>query len=311
MMYLLFLLLTLFSGCQNEQNMSVSENNIREQLENDLGIFEISYDTNSYQFTDTVSVQLSTESKTGLIVPESLPKPGDHWGDFTVMKRFQDSGQNVQWLLSPDKTGKAVLKGLELSVISSDKISRVDFTDSEIEIVSSLMNDSTVPFDLIPAEKEQDFPLITILLIAVVLSLGLIIFFLLRKRRGRQKRTVDKNSQYYLEKLRELEKNEQFKNGNRRDQYKELYRFLSLFLQGISSSLRTGQEPFSLMKELEKPSGLNQWALRSLYPILGEIEDIFYNPAHDLPDEEILKGHLKTIIECCEFLQKEEEAAHV
>lgn len=311
MIYLLFLLLTLFSGCQNKQNIQPSENKIMEQLENDLGIFEISYDSNSFQFTDTISVQLSTESKAGFIVPESLPKPGDHWGDFTVMKRFQDSGQNVQWLLSPDITGKAVLKGLELTISSSEMISHVDFSDSEIEIVSSLMNDSTVPVDLLPAEKEQDFPIITILIIAVVLSLGLIFFFLSRKKREMSKRAVDKNSQYYLQKLQELEKDVRFKDGNRKNQYREIYSLLSLFLHGISSSLRTGLEPSYLMKELEKPSGLNQWALRSLYPILGEIEDIFYNPAQDLPDEEILKGHLKTIIECCEFLQKEEDAPHV
>ncbi|OQY34702.1 MAG: hypothetical protein B6241_03950 [Spirochaetaceae bacterium 4572_59] len=310
-MYLIFLFLTLFSGCQNKQNITAPENQIMEQLENELGIYKLSYESDSFQFTDIIAVRLTAESKTGFIVVESLPKPGDHWGDFTVMKRFQDSGQNVRWFLSPDKTGKAVLSGLELSISSSDTLSQLKFTDSEIEIVSSLMNDSAVPADLLPPEESPDFPVYTVLIITAILSLSLMVFLYFKKRRAQRNQEALKNSLYYLQKLKELEKDARFTDDSRKDQYRELYHLLSLFLHGISPSLRIGLEPSYMLKELEKPSSLNQWALRSLYPILGEMEDIFYNPAHGSPDEETLNGHVKTIIDCCEFLQKEEDATHV
>lgn len=310
MMYLFLIILTLISGCSHDHRALSTEKRVVEQFENEQGLFELSYDADTYQFTDSISLSLFVQSEKGFILPDSLPEPGAIWGDFTVEKRFRNSGQNVSWILSPNKTGISILKGLELQVNSENEQYLIKFSDREIEILSSLMNDSGEPVDLLPPEKKREFPLSAVLILTGVLIMKVVFYLILRKRKHKKKQESERNSAYYLQKLRGLVENPNFKGLDRKDQYRELYSILSFFLYCIAPSLRTGLEPSFLLKELEKPSSLNQWALRSLYPVLQEAQNLFYNPAHPVPDEQTLKGHLRNSIECCEFLQKE-EASHV
>ena len=104
---------------------------------------------------------------------------------------------------------------------------------------------------------------------------------------------------------------DEFYTGKIKDQYRQVYHYLGDFFHMLCPAIPKGLDPEALIIELEKPSGLNQWALRTLYPLLHEMERIFFDPEYPEPSETVKNGHFNTIRECMDFLDKEEEPSDV
>ncbi|MDC7242289.1 MAG: hypothetical protein PQJ50_18180 [Spirochaetales bacterium] len=60
--------------------------------------------------------------------------------------------------------------------------------------------------------------------------------------------------------------------------YKEVYPLLLRELQAKHPAVKLSDSPAELKAHLEEPSSMNQWALRSLYGLLDDLDRIFYAP---------------------------------
>ena len=60
------------------------------------------------------------------------------------------------------------------------------------------------------------------------------------------------------------------------------------------------------MAVLEEPSSLNQWNLRSLYPLLERMQELFYAPDSPLPNEREYREH-RALLDAWFILLKEDK----
>ena len=306
---LLFFFLCSSCGIGSSPSGTGGNDIIREKIANDAGTFEISYNGASCAYTDLFELSLTAHPEGGHILYDSLPAADDMWGDFRVYSRRIIPEDRVIWHLQPEKTGDAGLRGLEVPVMQDGKLLLIPFEDISISVQSSLLNDTGKPEELIllPGETEKKGQPLLFIFSGSVFIAGIILLLFLKKRKKRKGLTESsETAASLLQRLETLTEDQDFQELERKEQYLKLYRLISGFLHLLSPRFPSAAAPMALRTELDKPSPYNQWALRTLYPLLNTIEDIFYNPAAPSPEWEDLMQHIHTVKECFQYLLKEE-----
>ncbi len=304
---LCFVLLCSCSVTQNRKTVSSSAL-IHNTIENEYGSFDLAYASDTYNFIDEIEITLNLSE--GIFLPENLPEEGTEWGDFLVRKKIVHSHESCSWILLPEKIGQAELTPLSLLLTTreNEPVS-VSFSPIQLNIKSVLKDDSGELEDLIVPEMADSadssvwIPVLAASLMGILLIIGY--FFYLREKK-RKRDPEEPFSRDILESCSDLINLRDFNEKEIKDQYRQVYYFLAEFLHALCPSIPKGLDPSALIIELERPSSLNQWALRTLYPVLKEMEEIFFNPGVLMPSGTIKKGHFNTILECMVFLEKEE-----
>lgn len=266
-----------------------------------------------YFYTDRIPVILEFHSLSEGSYPlnDDALSPGVIWGDFRLYAASRISAVGYRLILQPLKPGTSVFRFPETIPFSGE---------FEIRIKSRLENLNSSS----PAEAEgiseprplirenKDYSWISVL---GALSVLLILsgFFLYYRFIKNKKRERVSESPTLKSLLRELPPGTHRTEGTQSEGthpeideksclefYRSAYTVLLKDLSARHPGVRISDSPRELIHHLESPSPLNQWALRTLYPVLKDWEDCFFSPPGDIKinekyDEniEILRGWIR------------------
>ena len=242
-----------------------------------------------------------------------MPDSGT-WGDFRV-RRLGRSGGVYQIELIPVKTGdcRLAIPVSEDLIDSGDSAASPEnrkplfliMPDISIQIDSVLEEGTKDAAGLIPDEKKTLGLLFIILPVIILMIMGVPVYFIFVKRRrsGQDEEQIQTLSSC-LEELPELET--QWSSEEIKDHYRVIFHLLLAELEKVHPGLKgKGYGPAELKIALEEPSSLNQWSLRSLYPMLEWMEDYFYAPHIQEPGDEEYQRHRKLLMEWITLLEED------
>ena len=311
------LCLVIFCSCSVGENTITGSSDapIQNTIENEYGSFVLSYESDTYNFVDEIEITLSLNLLNSIILPESLPEADTRWGDFLVRKKIVHSHESYHWILLPEKTGLSELPPLSFLITTGDnRTISLSFPPIQLNILSVLQDESGEPVDLIAPEEADSQRRPFLIFVVILFCLGILVtigFFIFLKMKQKIKDPSEPGSREILITYSELITKDEFYTEEIKDQYRQVYHYLGEFFHVLCPAIPKGLDPNALIMELEKPSGLNQWALRTLYPLLNEMEGILFNPEYPEPSETVKNGHFNTIRECMDFLAKEEGSSNV
>ena len=253
-----------------------------------------------FQFTDRISAKL-TLRETGSSSYSFFRPDGDVWGDFRV-RRMTRSGAGWQVELLPRHEGTC---RLAIPVDRDGHLFMQFNVDKEFSVESVLEEGDSEPAGLLENE-DIDSPRVWFVAAGMVVVLGgvvLVCFLFYRQKRKYRKEDVPETDLKGF-----LDRTEDFPEGERGiDLYRELFRLLLTRLDGLHPGLKgRGCGPVELQAVLETPSSLNQWNLRSLYPLLSRMEELFFSPDPVLPDRREFEEH-RTLLKGWIALLEEEK----
>ncbi len=262
-----------------------------------------------YRFTDRIGLTLTLaiddqNSTAGYFPQDIVIQPGaEHWGDFRV-RWLGRRGSRWEAILIPRRSGEC---RLSIPVFAHGKdhqgsagrgeepLLRLE-PDLMIQVESLLEEDDSEPAPLLPGEKEGAQGLVMMLSVLCIVSAGIISLLVIMKHKKKRRETEDRKDageclECFLKEAAHLPSEEEV-----RGLYRRLFRLLLAELDGRHPGIRgRGYGPSELAALLEVPSALNQWNMRSLYPLLGRMEDIFFSPDSSLPTEDEYQEHRRMI----------------
>ncbi|MDA3956766.1 hypothetical protein [Oceanispirochaeta sp.] len=295
MQLLIFLLLISLSSCGSQNNKEEKENLIFSGKNSTLG-WEIRYPDQDFYFSDRITMTLTLESfESGRLSLEA--KENALWGDFRVYKSTWKSQNHLELLLQPRKTGDSILQFPRITL--SDRGKYIEIPEVHFSILSSL-NEDQKPMPLILAEESSPtsgFSLIIMALLSIILLLTG--FFIYRKKRRLRKNSFIPS--YGLPEFIEDQSPSIDQGIDPQLFYRQAFRYLLKDLKDLHPAVQSSDSPADLLNHLEMPSRLNQWALRSLYPLLEIMDQCFYQKGGDDILTSRYKEDLGTLTEWSRF----------
>lgn len=221
-------------------------------------------ENDEYYFTDRIPVILQMNySSTQLdsLALETLKKESI-WGDFRLYEIKNTGLNSFLLILQPLKTGLSVFK------VPSKLPFAAQF---ELQIISRLSNEESEPLGLI--ENESGFSYLVLFVIILLITITIAAFLFIKKRKNRKPATVEPILKDLIKSMT-LDMDEDQCLGF----YRNAYRLLNKELCEQHPMVKISDSPLELMAHLETPSAMNQWALRSLYPLLKDWDRCFFAP---------------------------------
>jgi len=230
--------------------------------------WEVQYPDKEYYYSDLIPLQFKLTKDGKAVIESPNLKQSQIWGDFRIYSSHYSQGM---WdlLLQPIKKGSSLLKVPSFASSSSEFSSGIK--PVEITIKSSLDGNTHDPSPLMEETAQGKTPFLILVIVLLLLGAAVILFMFWFKKRNQ----VIKNEEGlkdYLESIRNL----QFDANDLIEVYRTLFRLLVKELILIHPGVLNSDSPSELIKHLELPSSLNQWALRSLYPLLETMEAHFF-----------------------------------
>ena len=301
-------LFVLLFGCMENKIDQEQENfqENRQEIEGEWGSLVLIWYGEEYKYTDVIPLNLELQVKEGHLVYEDLPGEGKSRGGFEISRRTYNPDESVRWSLRPLEKGDQSWPALDITIQNGQEKRIITLPSIQFTIGSSLLEGSDKPAGLIQIEESESSRVILPVIIGIlILLIGTVLLFMfLRKKKtplekGETCRQILENIRLY--RSRSITEPQELK-----EIYRMIYEQVNLFLHKKNPDLRIGLDPESMMAELEKPSSLNQWALRTLYPLMERMIQLFYNPDWIEQEPEIFIQDVNTVITCLEFIEEEE-----
>jgi hypothetical protein len=271
----LFLLIVL--SCSAPSNDNETQHILSEGVKWQISSSEI-----EHYYTDLISLTITGELSS---FDEELMAKGKLWGDFRIYGYKRTSLQSLTITLQPLKTGAANLQ-IPRDLPFSSEI--------EFSILSNLNKGESELKPLIPDDRMIPLWIIIILsFIITSLCTGLFIYVKRKKENSHIQQTQTQTLEQFLEQ-NPSDLNDPVSCINF---YKKAYVLLLHEICEKHPSVKASDSPAELKAHLEEPSSLNQWALRSLYPFLEELESIFFTPLNPHQKVENLNRNLNILRE--------------
>lgn len=265
-------------------------------------------------YTDRVPFTLELEDTENPLprLPEDAYEKDALWGDFRVYELIRRDRDSVTLLMVPTETGQLLFRlpeGLPFETeLYFQILSRLDDIEgAEPDAPDEAKRKNPQPEGLII--EDRSFPVWIPLTAAAVLLAAASGFVMYRRMKTPEAdvRTIasllvafessgtDAGSASGSEERPDAAVTFKF--------YKEVYPLLLKELQAKPPAVRLSDSPAELKAHLEEPSSMNQWALRSLYGLLDDLDRIFYAPEGD---KDAAAGFEKNIAVLKEWLAAEE-----
>ena len=263
--------------------------------------WKIYTERSEYFYTDRIAITLEID------YPEDQDSNTDVeflgkellWGDFRLYEIRQIGLNRFILTMQPRKTGVSVFE------VPSNLPFSAQF---ELQINSRLNTPENEDIrEALPLIEEKSgfttLQLFIIIAIVIILAaLGLIVFLFMKKKR----KTKEPDVEPALTDL--LSNPPQGQDENEcLEFYRKAYRLLLKDLSEQHPGVMVSDSPAELMIHLEAPSALNQWALRTLYPLMEDLDRYFYAPPEDFKINENLGRNLEIIKGWIDFRDSEEE----
>ncbi|QEN07275.1 hypothetical protein EXM22_04460 [Oceanispirochaeta crateris] len=292
---MILLLLFLFSCGENSsettnENLIVSGKNAHIE-------WEVSYPDKDLYFTDILPLTLVL--KTDEIQEMQLDDSGSApWGDFRVISKTKTNRLHIDLRLQPRKTGDSLLQipALSLSGLEEPLV----FPPIEFQILSSLDGEDAQPRPLVDVEADDSANKwgLPALLILILCTLGVGFIYRRKHKKGLKKEETPLGFSDFLKEqspsLPPMEKQLDF--------YVQSYRYLISDLVKFHPGVHPSDSPSELINHLERPSSVNQWALRSLYPVLEFMDDVFYKKQNEALSQAVYDQHLQVLREWSQYV---------
>ncbi|MBF9018427.1 MULTISPECIES: hypothetical protein [unclassified Oceanispirochaeta] len=263
--------------------------------------WKIFTERSEYFYTDRIAITLEIDypaDRDSDIDDEFLGKELI-WGDFRLYDIRQIGLNRFILTMQPRKTGVSVFEVPSIFPFGAQ---------FELQISSRLLTPENEDIrEALPLiEEKSGFTTLQLIIIIasliILTALGLIVFLFMKKKR----KIKEPDAEPALTDL--LSDPPQGQDENEcLEFYRNAYRLLIKDLSEQHPGVLVSDSPAELMIHLESPSALNQWALRSLYPLMEDLDRYFYAPPEDFKINENLGRNLEIIKGWIDFRDSEED----
>jgi len=257
--------------------------------------WEIEYPEKAYYYSDLIPLSFKMISGEEGIPVNMAPDDSIPWGDFRIYS-YDDSKGRLEILLQPIKTGQSILR---IPAFQQDTESILEINPVEIDIKSFLEASNSELSPLIDVKDQSGHSLQLVIVILSVLVLFTVIFLLYQFFRKKHENVKEESLSDLVAGLEGSSEGEYDMD----DLYRKIYRLLLKELLDIHPAVLASDGPAELMLHLEMPSPLNQWALRSLYPLLETMDTHFFHKKPEGRLEDKFKEDLNILKEWISFVE--------